>query len=311
MSTVISCRFVNVRKPISLSLTNIRKHKGIFRSSISGSKRFVSETSCKSERKVSEPDVIQSDVSGLLPDDTERRLKKVCSIILTAEQLAPFDPGSFNVSLLLWREISAIAPAARTRLLSMLDNRSIVKLWSLAAGRYAATPAQLQESISPLYTIRQDLCPEDENKVLVYRGRAAVQLSNLLGFSKVFFKPRGSTELYGRVELVLPVVSDRIYSNFFSCSTAETVIPATGELADVGLDYESPALQKLMPEDLPTCRRWPPITSTRWPFAGLVDYMRPVGPGVYVGCGWKDPKQSLVYSKFFYFLLVRDYSSEL
>ncbi len=102
MSAVVSGHHVPVRKPISSSCRKDRQNTWLFRLSTSGSNCFVTETNCKSVRKISDLDTVQSDVSGLLPDDTERRLKKVRSIILTAEQLAPFDPGSFNVALLIW-----------------------------------------------------------------------------------------------------------------------------------------------------------------------------------------------------------------
>lgn len=63
-------------------------------------------------------------------------------------------------------------------------------------------------------------------QVYVYKGRAAVPLRGVVGrFAKVFFKPRDSPIVYGRVDVMLRPVSDRIYSNFFACSLERTIVP--------------------------------------------------------------------------------------
>ena len=66
-------------------------------------------------------------------------------------------------------------------------------------------------------------------------------------------------------------------------------IAATGEVADMSLEYLPSSSLGLEPGHLPQGTRWPqPAQQQRWPFGGgLVDYIRPVGPGVYVGAGWK------------------------
>ncbi len=80
----------------------------------------------------------------------------------------------------------------------------------------------------------------------------------------------------------------------------------TGEMADMTLDYGSPEELQLSPGLMPSIRQWPSPQVPRWPFSGgLIDYMRPVGPGVYVGCGWKRGPGSKRGKRFLYFLLVR------
>lgn len=78
----------------------------------------------------------------------------------------------------------------------------------------------------------------------------------------------------------------------------------TGELADMSLEYLSGDSLALRPESLPSAGRWPqPALDHRWPFnGGLVDYVRPVGPGVYVGVGWKLGKGARG-KQFLYFIM--------
>jgi len=57
-------------------------------------------------------------------------------------------------------------------------------------------------------------------------------------------------------------------------------------------------------EDLP--ERWPLPADPRFPFsADLVDFVRPVGPGVFVGLGWTRPDSREQGRKFLHFLMVR------
>jgi hypothetical protein len=70
----------------------------------------------------------------------------------------------------------------------------------------------------------------------------------------------------------------------------------------------------LQPQHLPA-QRWPsPRSSSQSPFSlGPKDYVRPVGPGVYVGCGYRRSDDgrgaatpaSYVETDFVWFLLVR------
>lgn len=61
------------------------------------------------------------------------------------------------------------------------------------------------------------------------------------------------------------------------------------------------------PEDLPAGFAWPQPKNHLFPFSGgLKDYLRAVGPGVYVGVGWKDPKKNRgLGSRFLHFLMVK------
>jgi hypothetical protein len=60
-------------------------------------------------------------------------------------------------------------------------------------------------------------------------------------------------------------------------------------------------------DELPTHALWPRPRDTFFPFGGgLVDYLRPIGPGVYVGVGWKWRRGRRRARQFLSFLIVRE-----
>ena len=75
------------------------------------------------------------------------------------------------------------------------------------------------------------------------------------------------------------------------------------------LDYLPEDKLGLMKEDLPFGNvRLPAPRQPKWPFANLRDYMRVVGPGMFVGRGWKQPHGSdnpRQGADFLYFVLVQ------
>lgn len=78
----------------------------------------------------------------------------------------------------------------------------------------------------------------------------------------------------------------------------------TGEPASIALRYRNTEDLLFDEEDLPGS--WPLARNPLFPFsAELVDYVRPVGPGVYVGQGWTFSEKNPYGKKFLAFLLVR------
>jgi hypothetical protein len=68
-----------------------------------------------------------------------------------------------------------------------------------------------------------------------------VPFSSTLGrFSKVFFRAGEESGLFGRVQLPLSAVSDRVYANYFSCGIGPSVIPGALLLS---VDFMSSTLQ--------------------------------------------------------------------
>lgn len=73
------------------------------------------------------------------------------------------------------------------------------------------------------------------------------------------------------------------------------------------LQYLPLAYLQIQPKDVP--EHMPTPKEPRWPFSGnLTDYMRAIGPGMFVGRGWKRPMNASPREPgtgFLYFLLVR------
>lgn len=174
--------------------------------------------------------------------------------------------------------------------------------------------------------------------VQVFEGRAA----NVPGgpfvnrFQKVLYpSPTDDTggAWHGRVVLKKPRFVETFLPLYFrSNDTLERflTVPATGEACDLSLDYQNPPyLESDMPPDMsyPSRRTdgvadapaygvgddddddrvdtrvwWPIPKLPPPPFDTLVDYLRPLGPGVYAGKGWRGGGRG---DEFLTFLLVR------
>ena len=172
----------------------------------------------------------------------------------------------------------------------------------------------------------------------VFEGRAA----NVPGgpfvnrFQKVLYpSPTDDTggAWHGRVVLKKPRFVETFLPLYFrSNDTLERflTVPATGEACDLSLDYQNPPyLESDMPPDMsyPSRRTdgvadapaygvgdgddddrvdtrvwWPIPKLPPPPFDTLVDYLRPLGPGVYAGKGWRGGGRG---DEFLTFLLVR------
>ena len=141
--------------------------------------------------------------------------------------------------------------------------------------------------------------------VQVFEGRAAnVPGGPLIDrFQKVFYpSPTDPGTWHGRVCVKKPRAIERFLPLYFRTNdTLERFlkVPATGEDADLMLDYENPPyLEADMPPAMSRPGRMTPgagTLATWWPvpklppppFDTLVDYLRPLGPGVYTGRGWR------------------------
>ena len=85
-------------------------------------------------------------------------------------------------------------------------------------------------------------------------------------------------------------------------------VPGTNERADLSLDYRNvPVLPSKRPE-ADADYSWPAPRLALWPFDRLVDYIRPLGPGVLVGRGYRHTAgddTSTTSTRFLDFVLVR------
>lgn len=234
--------------------------------------------------------------------DVQRRVDKAVGLINTADLLAPFDRSAYTASLVIWQAIAEIAPENRSQLLDRLNSRDIKRLWRLAGQRYHASQQQLQLSVGS-YDIWDDL-PPDLDQVVEFEGKAAVPLSGLFKFRKAFFLHPKTDELCGRVDLQKGPLGNALYPLYYKASVTPSLIPATDELTDMQLQYQSDDLSM---EHIP--KGWPQPREPLFPFnGGLTDYCRLVAPGVLVGVGWKAARPGRdVGRRFLHFMLVRRY----
>ena len=158
--------------------------------------------------------------------------------------------------------------------------------------------------------------------VQVFEGRAAnVPGGPLIDrFQKVFYpSPTDPGTWHGRVCVKKPRAIERFLPLYFRTNdTLERFlkVPATGEDADLMLDYENPPyLEADMPPAMSRPGRMTPgagTLATWWPvpklppppFDTLVDYLRPLGPGVYAGRGGRGGGRG---EEFLTFILFRRY----
>lgn len=229
-----------------------------------------------------------SSVSG------EEALQRAQNLIATAEKLVPFDPSSTNMGLVMWTTLREVPPELRPRLVAGLSSGDIRRLWRLAGLRYGAPSGAVAAAIGPEYSLWRDL-PGDSAHISYWRGRAALP-THALGissFQKAFFQalmtePTEPDTLFGRVIHPTPVANWGYPGPmYFRAAVGPAVVPATGELCDMTLQYLDPYELGLQSDDIPRSA-WPRPRPQRRPFdAGFTDYVRVVGPGMLVGMGYR------------------------
>jgi len=239
--------------------------------------------------------------------EREERLAQTLALIGTYNKLAPFDKSAYNPAIMLWQCLKKLPTEDKLKLLDRLDFRDIRKIWFISQKLAEAKQDQLAASMGPDYSIWDEF-PEDPGEVKVFEGKASVPFAGGLRldrFQKAFFLHPKTFSLMGRVLLGRGILGDILYPLYFTGDVERILIPSTGEVADVSLDYLEPENMPLTREDIPRSA-WPTPGKHRFPFdGGLVDYMRPVGPGVFVGCGWKETLDAgMIGEQFLTFLMV-------
>lgn len=224
----------------------------------------------------------------------EEALRRAQSLIATAEKLVPFDPAATNMGLMMWTTLREVPVELRPRLVASLSSADIRRLWRLAGQRYGAAPGAVAAAIGPEYSLWRDL-PADAAHVSYWSGRAALPTHalGLSSFRKAFFQPLMSDPaepdtLFGRVIHPTPVANWGYPGPlYFRGAVGPAVVPATGELCDMVLQYLDPDELGLAGDDIPRSA-WPRPRRQRRPFdAGFTDYVRAAGPGVLVGMGYR------------------------
>lgn len=104
--------------------------------------------------------------------------------------------------------------------------------------------------------------------------------------------------------------SDVLSPLYFHVTTKLIRIPATGELSEVQFAFQDVDDLNQQISEIP--KGWPNLKDPLFPFhGGLTDYLRPFGPGCYVGVGWREPRIEFndLGRRFVTFILIKDYSS--
>ncbi|KAK9817074.1 hypothetical protein WJX72_009087 [[Myrmecia] bisecta] len=224
------------------------------------------------------------------PAEIERRVSKVLGLIATSHQLAPFDRSSFNQALVIWKAVADIPAVQRKQLVERVPAEDIHRLWRVAGQRCLAPTSDVRLALGPDYFVWDDF-PDTPNQVAVFDGKATAFGGgplHLNRFQKAFFLHPRTLDMYGRVLLHKGPLGELLYPLYYRASVGPGAVPATREVTEMQLEYLQPDALGLTAADLPPEQHWPAPKGPLYPFSGdLTDYLRPVGPGVYVGVGWK------------------------
>ena len=238
------------------------------------------------------------------------------NLIKTAETLVPYSRDSVNLGILTWNMIDQVAPEHRIQMLEQLTNADIMRMWRLAGERNKATVSELASSKVPSYSIWEDM-PKEEGSIAVFKGRTVLplRLFGLDGFDKGLFLR--SENVYGRV-FHGNVIGNRIYPGplYFKAQVGSAFVPLISDTCDLVLSYEldTDALGDI--SSVASAYGWPaPRASNPGPFNNrFTDYIRVVGPGVFVGLGYQEDqpladgnKLMNVFPRPLFFTMIRCY----
>lgn len=177
-------------------------------------------------------------------------------------------------------------------------------------------------ALGPDYTVWRDL-PADYTQIVYHSGKAALPVHTLgiSKFQKAFFlranidpdvqaigsSPGEDEEVFGRVIHPTPI-ANYIYPGpmYFKASIGTAPIPGLGELCDMVIRYEDPEGLPFRNEDIPRSS-WPKPKRQIKPFdLGYTDYVRAVGPGVFVGVGFRTRAQGDGLWPLLYFAMAKE-----
>jgi hypothetical protein len=239
------------------------------------------------------------------------------NLIKTAETLVPYSKDSVNLGILTWNMIEQVAQEHRIQMLEQLTDADIMRMWRLAGERNKATVSELAASKVPSYSIWEDM-PNDEGRIAVFRGRAVLPLKlfGLDGFEKGLFVR--SEHVYGRV-FHGNVIKNRIYPGplYFRAQVGSAFVPLISDTCDLVLSYELETESLADIGSVASGYGWPaPKAVSPVPFNNrFTDYIRVVGPGVFVGLGYQEEGHPLtdgnklmhVFPRPLFFTMIRCY----
>lgn len=247
--------------------------------------------------------------------------------IKTAETLVPYSQDAVNLGTLIWDLIYSIPSTERSKMLDQLSDSDIIRMWRLAGERNKASFAELAVSKVTDYSIWEDMPKQGREDRVNFRGRAVLPLA-MGNFEKEIFhfdanagesdqaERDESQELYGRVchSGLTAVIKDVVYPGplYFKVATGSSIVPMFSDTCDLVFSY---GLGKSCMEEIrsvameqgwraPRARNPPPFDCS------YTDYIRVVGPGVFVGLGYGDLSKNTGVSSLIprplFFLMIRN-----
>ena len=262
-------------------------------------------------------------------EEEEDRAAQLAAILNAYDETA-LATARTSVSIYVRECIAELTPRGKMKLLEFLSSTGVENAWVVAGEGYGLTREERAyvgaEGREEDFHVVNEIIGDDEddddeeecsNRVYVFEGKVSKLPGSFLNrFAKAFYIERdddpmrsaASRRFLGRAPIrkgpldgLLPLY---FASNDFSDDSVS--VPGTGERADLALDYRD---VPVMPNSTPLDARaggvsWPRPRLALYPFNTLVDYLRPLGPGVIVGRGYRlvdgvSPK------KFLSFVLVR------
>lgn len=265
-------------------------------------------------------------------DDEEFLAGRLAAVVNTYEDAALSASGA-RVSTYVRDKLSELSEEGRMMFLDRLSSSGIENAWVIAGEGYELTRRERSTFVDGEvdFHVVNEILGDDEGEesdeamktpVYVFEGKVSKLRGSFLNrFAKAFYVDEDDDPLRsaptrrflgrapakkGPLEALLPLY---FASNDFNDDAV--YVPGTRERADLMLDYRDvPVAPSALPKDARAGGvSWPAPRLALYPFDTLVDYLRPLGPGVLVGKGYRlktDPERvSEIPSEFLSFVLVR------
>ena len=217
--------------------------------------------------------------------------------------------------------LDELSAEGRMMFMDRLSSRGIENAWEIAGGGYELTRAERGTFVGTTgmdFHATNEIVGDgaEDGEAIVFEGKVARLRGSFLNrFSKAFYvdedddplRSEPARKFLGRASVKKGPLDALLPLYFASNDLADDAVfvPGTNERADISLDYRN---VPVLPSQLPSRRRaggvsWPAPRLALYPFDTLVDYIRPLGPGVLVGRGYRF--KSGAPKRFLDFILVR------
>lgn len=245
-------------------------------------------------------------VHGVVRNAKISTVQYVVNTIKTADTLVPYQKDAVNLGIFIWDLIDCVPPADRGKILDHLSDSDIMRLWRLAGDRSKASIPALAMSKVPNYSIWEDMPKTGSQTSIRFRGRAVLPMASRLGnFEKELFhlnarqtdqveETCSDLQIYGRVQHSGPIgfIKETVYPGplYFKVFVGSSIVPLLSDTCDMIFSYslEESGVKRI--SNIAGTQRWQaPRLKNLPPFDDdFTEYIRVVGPGMFVGLGYKE-----------------------